>query len=459
MGRLFGTDGVRGVANVEITAELALNMAVAAAHVLAEVGEFEGHKPTAIIGRDTRISGQFLAQAVSAGLASAGVNVIDVGVMPTPGVAHLVAARGADLGVMLSASHNPMPDNGIKLFAKGGHKLADALERAIEDRLGEDWKRPQGGDVGRIMEDCSATQQYVGHVVSTVPHSLKGLRVVVDCANGAASQVGPSALRAAGADVVPMHNEPTGLNINKDCGSTHLESLQETVVKHTADLGVAFDGDADRCLAVDAEGNVVDGDQIMGILAVAFQSRGQLQDSMLVATVMSNKGLQVAMEAADIKLLRTKVGDRYVLEELTARGLSLGGEQSGHVVMPAYATTGDGVLTALHVMARMAQCGKSLAELAGEIPQFPQVLINVSDVDKKQVDHPRIVAAVTSAELQLGETGRVLFRPSGTEPVVRVMVEAAEQTKAQQVAEELAAVVRQYISLPTGGVQAADAGE
>ncbi|MDO8105692.1 phosphoglucosamine mutase [Isoptericola sp. b441] len=452
MGRLFGTDGVRGLANREVTAELALDLSVAAAHVLGSIGEFEGHRPRAVVGRDPRASGEFLASAVMAGLASAGVDVVDLGVLPTPGVAHLTGALAVDLGVMLSASHNPMPDNGIKFFARGGHKLADELEDAIERQMGESWERPVGAAVGRVSSDLGlAADRYVDHLVSTVPGAgdspLGGLRVVVDCANGAASEVGPAALRAAGADVVVINASPDGRNINEKCGSTHPEQLQASVVAAEADLGVAFDGDADRCLAVDAAGSLVDGDQIMGILAVALRDRGELPGDTLVTTVMSNLGLQLAMAEAGIATVQTAVGDRYVLEEMRARGFGLGGEQSGHVIMSRYATTGDGTLTALHLAATVAAAGRPLAELAAAVPRLPQVLVNVAGVDRNRVADPAVQAAVAAAESELGRTGRVLLRPSGTEPLVRVMVEAAALVEAERLADRLAGVVRERLAL------------
>ncbi|EYR63227.1 phosphoglucosamine mutase [Actinotalea ferrariae CF5-4] len=449
MGRLFGTDGVRGLANRDVTAELALDVSVAAAHVLAASGAFEGHRPRAVVGRDPRASGEFLSAAVSAGLASAGVDVVDVGVLPTPAVAYLTGALGVDLGVMLSASHNPMPDNGIKFFTRGGHKLDDEVEDQIEARMREPWDRPTGAAVGRITPDIgSAGKQYVAHLVSTLPVRLEGLRVVVDCANGAASEVGPAALRAAGADVVVINASPDGRNINEQCGSTHPEQLQAAVVAAHADLGVAFDGDADRCLAVDARGRLVDGDQIMGVLAVALQERGELVADTLVTTVMSNLGLELAMADAGVKTVQTAVGDRYVLEEMRANGYSLGGEQSGHLILAAHGTTGDGTLTALQLAARVAQTGRSLEDLASAVQRLPQVLLNVTGVDRSRAaDDDGVRVAVAEAEAELGRTGRVLLRPSGTEPVVRVMVEAAEQAHAEQVAERLAAVVRTRLAL------------
>lgn len=449
MARLFGTDGVRGLANRDVTAELALDLSVAAAHVLGASGAFEGHRPRAVVGRDSRASGEFLAAAVAAGLASAGVDVVNVGVLPTPAVAYLTAELGVDLGVVLSASHNPMPDNGIKFLARGGHKLDDELERAIEKRMGEAWDRPTGADVGRIRLDTGrAGDDYVDHLVSTIRPSLGNLRIAVDCANGAASEVGPAALRQAGADVVVINASPDGRNINEKCGSTHPEQLLAAVVASEADLGVAFDGDADRCLAVDADGNLVDGDQIMGVLALAMRDAGTLTDDTLVTTVMSNLGLRLAMRDRGVRTVETAVGDRYVLEAMRAGGYALGGEQSGHIIMAAHATTGDGVLTALQLAARVAETGEPLAKLAGVVQRLPQTLVNVSGVDKARAasDEP-LLDAVRAAEARLGDTGRVLLRPSGTEALVRVMVEAATQAEADGVARELADVVSSRLAL------------
>jgi phosphoglucosamine mutase len=427
------------MANADLTPELAMTVAATAAQVLGKTA------PTAVVGRDPRASGELLDAAVVAGLASAGATVIRVGVLPTPAVAMLTAATGADLGVMISASHNPMPDNGIKLFAAGGHKLPDELEDAIERAIRGDtgWPRPTGAEVGRVTELADGPERYLAHLLDSLPHRLAGLRVVVDCASGAAAAVAPEALRRAGAEVIPIHAEPDGLNINDGCGSTDLRPVTTAVAAHRADLGLALDGDADRLLAVDAGGEVVDGDQIMAILALAMREAGTLTADTLVATVMSNQGLRLAMAAAGIRLVETKVGDRYVLEELRASGLALGGEQSGHVVMPAYATTGDGTLTGLHVMARMAATGRSLAELASVVTRLPQVLVNVPVADKQAVaSRLDVVAAVAKAESVLGETGRVLLRPSGTESLVRVMVEAPTAELARTVADELAAAVR-----------------
>ena len=448
MARLFGTDGVRGLANRDVTAELALDLAVAAAHVLGDAGAFAGHRPKAVVGRDPRASGEFLEAAVVAGLASAGVDVLRVGVAPTPAVAFLTAHTGADLGVMLSASHNAMPDNGIKFFAKGGTKLDDAIEDAIEARMNEPWDRPTGADVGRVIEGTDLIEHYIDHLVSTVPHRLEGLRIVVDGANGAASYAAPEAYRRAGADVIEIHTDPDGININANCGSTHIEQLQRAVVADMADLGIAHDGDADRCLAVDADGNLVDGDQIMAILALAMRDHGTLRDNTVVTTVMSNLGFKLAMREADIALVETAVGDRYVLEAMRERHLALGGEQSGHVIMLDHASTGDGTLTALHLIARVAETGRTLADLAAVMRRLPQVLVNVKNVDKNRVSASEALqAAVEAASTRLGDEGRVLLRPSGTEPLVRVMVEATRQELAQQIADELAAVVATELAL------------
>jgi phosphoglucosamine mutase len=445
---LFGTDGVRGLANKDLTAELALDLSVAAAHVLADAGEFTGHRPRAIVGRDTRASGEFLEAAVVAGLASAGIDVTLVGALPTPAVAYLVSHFKADLGVMLSASHNPMPDNGIKFFARGGLKLDDALEAAIELRMREPWERPLGADVGRVVSAPDAGDIFVEHLLSTISASLSGLKVVVDCANGSASVVGPEALRRAGAEVIAIHASPNGLNINENCGSTHIEDLRAAVLEHGADAGIAFDGDADRCLAIDALGNDVDGDHILAILAIAFSESGTLASNTIVATVMANLGFTNAMQAAGISVVATAVGDRYVLEEMRENGYTLGGEQSGHVVMSEFGTTGDGILTALHLLARMKQRSTSLSELAGVVTKLPQVLINVSDVDRAALEtNTRVAQELELLESALDGDGRILLRPSGTEPVIRVMVEAESEVAALRVAEQLVRVITAELSL------------
>ena len=441
---LFGTDGIRGLANGSVlTAETALSAAVAAAHILVESSSNKGRRPRAIVGQDSRASGEFLEAAVISGLASAGVDVYRVGVLPTPAVAHLVAATGADLGVMISASHNPMPDNGIKLFARGGGKLDDAIEAAIEKRMGEPWERPTGRSVGRIVNDESAAAAYIDHLLASVSTPLTGLKIVVDCANGASSLVAPLVYQKAGATVVAIHHSPDGWNINDGCGSTHLEDLQAAVIREGADFGIAHDGDSDRCLAVDATGAVIDGDQIMTILAIGFKNRGKLKADTIVATVMSNLGFFHAMKQAGIEVITTAVGDRYVLEKMLEGDFSLGGEQSGHLIIREHAGTGDGILTALALAQEVVSSGKSLAELASAMQRFPQILINVSDVAKEMLAQSTAVAdAVAAAEKTLGEEGRVLLRASGTESLIRVMVEAASDNLAQEIATSLAAVVK-----------------
>jgi phosphoglucosamine mutase len=440
MARLFGTDGVRGQANSTLTPELALSVAAAAARVLAE--HDSSHRPVAVVGRDPRASGEMLQAAVAAGLTSAGADVMQLGVLPTPAVAHLVGELGADFGVMISASHNPMPDNGIKLFAAGGHKLPDAMEDEIESHMGVAFDRPTGAGVGRVYDIADSLDRYINHLLKSVTYRLDGLRVVVDCANGAAWAAAPQAYREAGAEVIAINALPDGENINEGCGSTHLDVVREIVLAERADLGIAHDGDADRCLAVDAAGNVVDGDQIMAVLALAMMESGDLAENTLVATVMSNLGLHLAMREHGVTLRTTAVGDRYVLEALRESNLSLGGEQSGHVVLPAHATTGDGLLTAMRLMARVAESGRPLADLASVMTRLPQVLKNVKVADKAAVATSTTVSeAVAEVEAELGETGRVLLRPSGTEQLVRVMVEAPSQEVAEAAAQRLVGVV------------------
>ena len=448
MGRLFGTDGVRGLANRDVTAELALDLSVAAAHVLGDAGEFEGHRPRALVGTDGRASGEFLSAAVVAGLASAGVDVYDAGMLPTPAIAFLTADLGADLGVMLSASHNPMPDNGIKFLARGGYKIADEVEDLIEQRMGSQHPKPVGADVGRVRSLPDGAARYLEHLLSIVPHRLDGMHVVIDAAHGAASVVSPRAFREAGAYVTVIGADPDGLNINDGYGSTHLEHLQRAVVEHQAHLGIGHDGDADRCLAVDARGDVVDGDQIMCILALDLRERGALAQDTVVATVMSNLGMLQAMEREGITVRQTAVGDRYVLEDMLAGSYNFGGEQSGHLIFLDHATTGDGVLTGLLLASRVARTGRSLADLASVMTLLPQVLLNVKGVDKEAVDaNEAVQAEVAAAVEELSGTGRVLLRKSGTEPLVRVMVEAADERQAYAVAERLAKVVRDHLSL------------
>ena len=457
MGRLFGTDGVRGLANADLTPSIALSLATSAARVLLQqkmpeqgraaepfAGRTSTRRPVAVVGRDPRASGEMLEAAVAAGLASAGVDVLLLGVVPTPAVAFLTGHLDADLGVVISASHNSMPDNGIKIFAAGGLKLEDSVEDAIESGMDVPWALPTGAKVGRIRSATDCIEAYLDHLHACTPHSLAGLRIVVDCANGAAYSVAPQAYRRAGAEVVVIAGEPDGLNINDGVGSTHLDVLRAAVLEHGADLGIAHDGDADRCLAIAGDGSDVDGDAILAILAASLDHRGQLAHSTVVGTVMANIGFHKAMAAAGITVVTTGVGDRYVLEGMREGGYSLGGEQSGHVVLADQATTGDGVLTALHLLSEVAASGRTLAQLASAVVRFPQVLINVRVHDKAAVAHSEVVAAaVAAAEAELGDSGRVLLRPSGTEPLVRVMVEAVTAEQAKAVADRVVDVVSQ----------------
>ena len=464
MPRLFGTDGARGLANGFLTPRLALDMGDAAARVLgnsstaADSDDAHHGRRRALVGRDTRVSGDFLAAALSAGMSSAGFDVLDVGIIPTPGVAYLTSVLNVEMGAVISASHNPMPDNGIKFFARGGFKLPDAKEDEIESIMGSDWQRPTGAGVGRISHDITtATNMYIDHLVDTIapadkggtrPQPLRGLRIVADCANGATSVVAPESLRRTGADVVVINASPDGYNINDHAGSTHPEQLQAMVRASGAQMGVAFDGDADRCLAVDEDGTMVNGDQIMGILARAYKREGKLSHDTLVITVMSNLGLILALKDMGIKTVQTNVGDRYVLEEMLRGDYTLGGEQSGHVINREFATTGDGTLTALRLCYEVMNSGRSLKELAADFPQLPQQLINVPNVDKLSAGtNAKVQEAVCREEKLLADTGRVLLRPSGTEPLVRVMVEAATQEQADEVCRRLADVVASELAL------------
>jgi phosphoglucosamine mutase len=443
--RLFGTDGVRGLANGDLTPQLAMSLALSAVGVLRagrplpRPGE---PRPRVVVGSDGRASGEMLEAAVTAGLTSGGVDVLRVGVLPTPAVAYLVGAEEAAFGVVLSASHNPMPDNGVKFFGPGGEKLDEAVEAEIEDRVFEEWDRPTGAGVGRVGVLADAEQRYRDHVVSTAPTPLAGLRVVVDCGNGAASSVAPAAYRAAGAQVVAINTEPTGLNINDRCGSTHLDALQAAVLEHGADVGIAHDGDADRCLAVDAEGRVVDGDAILAVCALGLRDAGRLAGDAVVTTVMTNLGFRRAMAERGIGVVQTPVGDRHVLAALHAHGLVLGGEQSGHLVFLDHASTGDGLVTALQLLSRVVASGRPLAELTTVVHRLPQVLLNVRVADRTAAtEDPAVLDAVARAEAALGADGRVLLRASGTEALVRVMVEAPTEHDAHAWADEVAAAV------------------
>jgi phosphoglucosamine mutase len=439
---LFGTDGVRGVAGVDLTAELAFNLSTAAASVLADLGEFAGHRPTAIVGQDSRASGQYLEEAICRGLSSAGIDVYRVGILPTPAISFLVKDRGADLGVMISASHNPASDNGIKFFDRSGSKLADQIEAKIESVLGKTVENTNGA--GRVIEDLEAKESYIQNLLKSLDGNLSGLKVVVDCANGAASFVAPDVLKRAGAEVIAISASPNGLNINDNCGSTHLENLIEAVKSQGADIGIAHDGDADRVLAIDNKGSVIDGDFILGILAQDMQ----LPTKTVVGTVMTNLGLIKALEEKGIKFIATAVGDRYVLEEMLAGGHILGGEQSGHIIMSEYANTGDGLLTALQLISKLKKSGKSASELASFMKRYPQVLINVSGVAKEKLASSQVIAkAVSDTQQRLADKGRVLLRSSGTEALIRVMIEAQDLSLAQELASELATLVKSELSL------------
>ncbi|MBO0836433.1 MAG: phosphoglucosamine mutase [Actinobacteria bacterium] len=473
MGQLFGTDGIRGAAGRELTAGLAMDVAAAAAAVLTSAGHADasaraskapgaGLSPQrrfAVVGRDPRASGEFLEAAVVAGLAASGVDVVRLGVMPTPAVAHLTRAMGASFGVVLSASHNPAPDNGIKFFGPAGVKLPDTAEDEIEALVGKLHQGSAGshGPVGvpsegfgRVTDAADEGERYIEHLLSTVcgrrdssATPLAGLHVVVDCAHGAAARFAPDLLRRAGADVIAIGAEPDGLNINEQVGSTSIAALSAAVVAAGADAGIAHDGDADRCLAVDAAGQVVDGDQILAVLAMALKSQQRLAGDTVVATVMSNLGFRDAMRAAGIEIVETPVGDRHLIAAMLDGKYVLGGEQSGHIIMLDHATTGDGLLTGLHLLAETARQGRPLAEVAGVMTRYPQVLISVSGVDKARVSSSaQLAEAIAVAEAELGDSGRVLVRPSGTEPAVRVMVEAAQAAQAEQLAGRLADVIR-----------------
>ena len=438
MGRLFGTDGVRGSANKDLTPELVFSLGKSASLVIAQ-SHGKG-KAKAVVGRDPRASGEMLEAALIAGLATVGVDVLKVGVLPTPAIAYLTKYYGADLGVVLSASHNVFSDNGVKFFSKDGkNEVEDQIEKNLETKV----PHPTGSDVGRVKEMADAYEAYLAHLLETInTGALKGLKIAVDCANGAASEVAPDLYSRAGAEVIAIHNAPNGININDNCGSTHLESLIETVKKNNCDLGIAHDGDADRCLAIDAQGNVIDGDHILALLAHDFKQTGKLASDTVVSTVMANLGFKIAMKSASINVIETGVGDRYVLEAMEEKNYVLGGEQSGHIIMRNHSTTGDGLLTALHLMNAVAGTKKSLQELAGIVKKFPQILINIPDVDKAKIDNAELKDAVKKSETTLGDKGRVLLRSSGTEPLIRVMVEAETMKQAQEIAESLASVVK-----------------
>lgn len=445
MARLFGTDGVRGEANRELTVELAYRLGRAAALLF---GEETQAQPTILIGRDTRISGPMLEAALSAGICSAGGKVVIAGVIPTPAIAFLAQRLGAQAGIVISASHNPFHDNGIKFFGGDGYKLPDAVEDRLEEKVraieaGDDFARPIGAQVGTIEYHDDLDVLYMEYLLKTVDCDFKGMKIVLDCANGAAYDIMPKLLRRLGAEVFVMNSSPDGVNINDRCGSTHLEHLQEAVRRRGADIGVAHDGDADRCLAVDETGAVIDGDRILVLCALDMMRRGALKDNTVVTTVMANIGFHKALKEIGARAEITKVGDRYVLENMLANGYALGGEQSGHIIFRNYSTTGDGLLTALQLIASLKKSGKRASELAALMTSYPQLLVNVKVATKDGwEDNPHIAAAIEAGEKELGADGRILVRPSGTEPLIRVMAEGPDEAQLERICGQIAAIVK-----------------
>lgn len=447
MGKYFGTDGIRGIANEKLTPELVFRLGRAGGYVLTRNNQ--GKRPSILIGRDTRISGEMLEAALVAGLLSIGADVIRLGIISTPGVAHLTKARGADAGVMISASHNPVEDNGIKFFGGDGFKLSDQIELEIESFLDADedrLPRPIGADVGTVKDDPDGGQAYLAYLKSTVNQRFEGLKVVVDCANGAVSGLAPRLFRELGADTIVLAHQPDGLNINDNCGSTHPEAVQQAVVKHQAHLGLSFDGDADRLIAIDEKGMIIDGDHILYILAEFMKKNQRLKHNTVVTTVMSNLGFYKALEKQGVEANQTKVGDRYVLEEMLQGGYNLGGEQSGHIVMLDYSTTGDGMLCAIQLMNVMKSESKSLSDLAQGMTRYPQLLVNVQVEDKlKLAGNSTIELAVKAVEGRMGGSGRVLVRPSGTESLVRVMAEGPNEHELTDFVNQIVAVIKEEL--------------
>lgn len=449
MGKYFGTDGVRGVANTELTPELAYKLGRCGGYVVTK--NSKNDKPKVIVGRDTRISGQMLERALIAGLQSIGAEVMRLGVISTPGVAYLTRVLDADAGVMISASHNPVEDNGIKFFGGDGFKLLDEKELEIEkliDAEVDELPRPIGGDIGTVLNYKEGAQKYMQFLKTTVSNQFNHLKIVVDCANGAASSLAAQLFADMEADVITLACNPDGLNINRDCGSTHPESLQKAVVENGAHAGLAFDGDADRMIAVDEKGNIIDGDFVMAICAKAWKKKGKLKQDTVVSTVMSNIGFYRAMEEAGIETKQTAVGDRYVMEEMTRSGYNLGGEQSGHIIFLDYNTTGDGLLTGLQLLDVLVEEKLPLSELAAStMRQFPQILVNVRVADKsKLTGNIGIKVAIEEVEEKLGRDGRVLVRPSGTEPIVRVMAEGPDEEQLKEYVNKIAEVVQKELA-------------
>jgi phosphoglucosamine mutase len=443
MSRMFGTDGVRGIANTELTAELAYKLGRAGAYVLTE----GTHKPKILVGMDTRISGDMLEAALVSGILSVGAQAVTVGVVPTPAIAYLTRKYGADAGVMISASHNPVEYNGIKFFNNNGYKLSDELEDKIQSVIESNFEgvgSPVGGELGKKIVEEAALEDYVNFAKSTVDADLSGMKIALDCANGSSYKAAVDTFRALGAEVVVINNDPDGVNINKSCGSTHPEELMDYVVRKGCDLGLAFDGDADRCLCVDEKGKLIHGDFMMAVCAKHLKEQGKLTDNVLVVTVMSNLGLDIALEKEGISTVKTKVGDRYVLEEMVKSNYKLGGEQSGHVIFLDYNTTGDGLVTGLQMAAIIKKSGKSLSELASMMIELPQVLVNAKVANDKKDIHitdSEIAAEIVKIEEALHGCGRVLIRPSGTEPLVRVMLEGEVQSEIDEMAHKLAKLI------------------
>ena len=442
MGKLFGTDGVRGIANTGLTPELAYRIGRAAACLFGR----EHKNPVFIIGRDTRISGQMLEAALAAGICSVGGKAVLAGIVPTPAVAYLTRTLNAQAGVVISASHNPYPDNGIKFFSRDGYKLPDETEEKLEELIlaeKDEMPRPTADDIGTIEHKHELVEEYIKYVLSTVDNDFKGMKIVLDCANGAAFEVAPRVLKELGAEVIVLHGEPTGININHDCGSTHIGSMQQAVVSYKADLGIAHDGDADRCLAVDENGQLVDGDQMMVICATELIKKNQLNENTLVTTVMSNIGLHQAIKKAGGRIEITQVSDRYVLERMLEKNFTLGGEQSGHIIFGQHSTTGDGIMTALQFISSVRRSGRKISELAALMTRFPQVLVNVKVKSKEGwQENANIARAIKLAEEELGENGRILVRPSGTEPLIRVMGEGPEQNELEYIVKNIAETIK-----------------
>jgi phosphoglucosamine mutase len=444
MGVLFGTDGVRGVANKKLTAKLAYKLGMAGAYVLGR----EGRRPLIAIGKDTRISGDMLEAALTAGILSVGGDCLRVGVIPTPGLAYLTRSYGCCAGIVISASHNPVADNGIKFFAADGYKLPDSVEEEIENLVLTDFAFPQpiGGDIGRVFDETAAPEKYLTFLKEELNVDLSGLNIVLDCANGAASKIAPRLFADLGAAITVLHGEPNGININENCGSTHTGELQQDVKSRGADLGLAFDGDADRLIAVDEQGNLVDGDRIMVICGLYRKEKGMLDGNKVTVTVMSNMGLKEAFDKAGIIVQETKVGDRYIMEEMRRNGGVLGGEQSGHIIFLDRATTGDGLVTALELLRVVQETEQPLSRLSAQMRSFPQTMVNVRVENKEELNTNRDVAkAIRFAEEQLQGQGRILVRPSGTEPLVRVMGEALDEQKLKEVVKKLAEVVAEKL--------------